>query len=538
MNDLRIPFEEAINEPRLFKARMDGLSLPQQVCLKAFYGAPLSRKVRDRDGYSELDYWTFFQGGGLLDELGYPIRKPEIPIPYNAREFREAWMVVGRRGSKTDKFGATIVAYEAALGGHEQWLSPAQPGLVFLISQDLRAARYALNFIRGALESSPLMAKAIKQITADRIDLKNNITIASIPATTKSVRGYSSPISVLDEVGVWYQESESANPDFEIYRAVVPGQIQFPNRKIIGLSTPWNKSGLLYRFFEAGTGGSKLPPDANTAEFDNILVLQGSTAMMGNPFVTRDELAADRARDVKAFEREYLAQFQDSISGFLPAALVERARMQGIREIPPSSDVTYIGAIDPAFRRDAFAFTICHRGADGNLIQDVVRRYVAIPGTPLRPSAIFEAIAPICRQYNIKTLYSDQWSLEALAELARTYDLMIMGIPFTAKSKAQMFGNLQQLFMQGTIRILDDPETLKELKALERTMTADTIKIAAPNGMNDDMAAVLCIAMNQAQLFLARRADTPKAAPKLETPFERISRQLAEKRPSASSAWD
>jgi hypothetical protein len=241
MSDLRISFEEAINEPRLFQPRMTGLSIPQQVCLKAYYGIPLSAKVGN-DGYSELDHWTFFQGGGLLDELGYPLVRPQIPIPYEPREFKEAWMVVGRRGSKTDKFGATIVAYEAALGGHEEFLSPAQPGLVFLISQDLRAARYALNFIRGALESSPLLAKSIKQVTSDRIDLKNNITIASIPATTKSVRGYSSPVSVFDEVGVWYQESESANPDFEIYRAVVPGQIQFPNRKIIGLSTPWTKS--------------------------------------------------------------------------------------------------------------------------------------------------------------------------------------------------------------------------------------------------------------------------------------------------------
>jgi hypothetical protein len=535
--DLRIPFEEAIAEERLLKRRFDSLSIPQQVCLKSFYGVPLDQKKRDDSGLTELDYWTFFQGGGLQDELGYPLRAPEVPIPYLAKEYREAWMVVGRRGSKTDKFGATLVAYEAALGGHEEFLSPAQPGLVFLISQDLRAARYALNFIRGALESSDLMTKSIKQVTADRIDLKNNITIASIPATLKSVRGYSSPISVLDEVGVWYQESESANPDFEIYRAVVPGQIQFPNRKIIGLSTPWNKSGLLYKFYEAGTGGAKIEGEANQMEFANILVLQGSTAMMGNPWVTRDELAKDRSRDLKAFEREYLAMFQDSISGFMPAMLVEAARMNGVRELAPSSELTYIAAIDPAFKRDAFAFTICHRASDGKIVQDVTRRFLAKPGESLNPAAIVDALSIICRSYNTSILYSDQYQLESLQEIARGFGLVIMGIPFTAKSKAQMYGNLQQLFAQGNIRVLDDGETVKELKSLERTMTSDTIKISAPPGLGDDMATVLCLAVNQAQLFLPRTAE-PKKKDLEETPYERITKQLAGGRMVYGVNWD
>jgi hypothetical protein len=535
--DLRIPFEEAIGEDRLLKGRFESLSVPQRVCLKAFYGVKLDPEVRDDVGFTELDYWTFFQGGGLQDEVGYPLKPPEVPIPYVPKEYREAWMVVGRRGSKTDKFGATLVAYEAALGGHEQFLSRAQPGLVFLISQDLRAARYALNFIRGALESSDLMTKSIKQVTADRIDLKNNITIASIPATLKSVRGYSSPISVLDEVGVWYQESESANPDFEIYRAVVPGQIQFPNRKIIGLSTPWNKSGLLYKFYEAGTGGIKVEGEANQLEFANILVLQGSTALMGNPWVTRDELLKDRSRDLKAFEREYLAMFQDSISGFMPVSLVEAARMPGIRELAPSSELTYIAAIDPAFKRDAFAFTVCHRATDGKLVQDVCRRFIAKPGESLNPSAIIDALSIICRSYNTSILYSDQYQLESLQEIARGFGLVIMGIPFSAKSKAQMYGNLQQLFAQGNIRILDDTETIKELKSLERTMTSDTVKISAPPGLGDDMATVLCLAMNQAQLFLPKNPENKKKSDE-ETPYQRISKQLQGGRIVYGTNWD
>jgi hypothetical protein len=540
MSDLRIPFEEAIGEDLLLKPRMGQLSLAQGVALKIFYGVPLSATQRDPvTGLSELDYWTFFQGGGLLDELGYPLAPPNVAIPYVPQEYREAWMVVGRRGSKTDTFAATIVAYEAALGGHEEYVRRAQPAIVFLISQDLRAARYALNFVRGVLESSPLLNRAIKQVTADRIDLKNNITIASIPATLKASRGFASPVAVLDEVGVWYQESESANPDTEIYRALVPGQLQFPNRKIVGISTPWNKAGLLYKFYEAGTGGSKLPDTAqNRAEFRSILVLHGSTALMGNPFVTRDELAADRARDLKAFEREYLAIFQDSISGFLPASLVEAARDTGIRERPRDQDITYIAAIDPAFKRDAFGFTICHRGFDGRLVQDVVRRFMAPPGESLNPRAVLQAIQPICQSYGITVVHSDQYQAESLTELARDLGLILQGIPWTGKNKATNFINMQQMFAQGKIRILDDPETLKELKSLERTLTADTLKIAAPSGMNDDMACVLCMAANEAQFFGPRKEEKTRTIEfDDQTPYERITAQLAAKRPEQAN-WD
>ena len=44
---------------------------------------------------------------------------------------------------------------------------------------------------------------------------------------------------VLDEVGVWYQDADSANPDFEIYDQVNSRQAQFAHPKIIGISSPW-----------------------------------------------------------------------------------------------------------------------------------------------------------------------------------------------------------------------------------------------------------------------------------------------------------
>jgi len=495
----RIPFEEAISERTLLKTRFDELSVAQQTALKLLYGVPLSEHKRSaRSGFSEVDYWSIFHGYCELDDLGFPVKVLPGAPEYVPTEYREGVLIVGRRGGKTDTFGATIVAYEATCGGHEAYLRKGQQGLCFQIAQDLRMARNSLHFIRAILESSPLLAKEMVQITADRIDLKNRFTIACVPATLKSVRGFASPVSVMDEVGVWYQEAESANPDYEIYRALSPGQIQFPHRKIVAISSPWNKAGLLFQYFEAGTGGYKCLNTASAEQYTEALVVNGPTAVMDNPMVTREFLTKERRRDERAFEREFLARFQDSISGFLPSSLVELARDQQVYERPYDSRWTYYPAIDPAFRRDAFAFTIMHN-ENGTIVQDVVRRFVGDPDNPVNPMTVIDQIAPLIDKYHTSLVYSDQYQLESFGQLLRIKGITIVPVTFTAKSKAQLYGNLQQLFLQRKIRLLDDYETLRELKSLERTLTeGGQVSIAAPRGLHDDMASVVAIGAAQA----------------------------------------
>lgn len=536
MADLRIPFLEALQEPLLFGAHNQALSLAQRSLLKQAYGAPLDDKEVDQFHLTEMDYWSIFQDDCELDELGF-VMKVGRNRPYVPKAYREAWLIVGRRGGKTDRFASTIVAYEALCGGHEQFVRAGQRAICFQIAQDLRMARYSLHFIRATLESSPIGKKSIQKITADRIDLKNGVTIFCVPPTTKSVRGFATPVAVLDEVGMWYQESDSANPDYEIYRALTPGQIQFPHRKIVGISTPWNKAGLLWQNYEAGTEGSRLHSSLRKEEFSGVFVGHGTTASMGNPLVNPDYLRTERARDQKAFERECLAEFQDSISGFLPTQLVERAVSAGILERQPQSRHNYVAAIDPAFKTDAFAVAIAHKDERNVVVIDAVRRFVGRREAPLNPRAVLEELKPLFDAYQISFVYSDQYHLESLGQLAREVGFEIMGVPFTAKNKAQMYGNLQQLFHQGRISLVDDYELKKELRTLERTLTeGGNVHIAAPAGFHDDMASVCCLVAAQA-MFLS--PDVEEKISKGPTPFELISQQIeSRRRTMGGEVWD
>jgi hypothetical protein len=533
--DLRIGFEEAINEPKLLKERFAELALAQQVALKVLYGLPLSSTtVDERTGLNELDYWAVLQGNADYTELGY-IRNVQA-LEYTPKRYSECWAIMGRRAGKSDALASTVVAYEAALGGHEQHVRRGQVALCFQIAQDLRMARYSLGFIRATLESSPLLKGLITAITADRIDLKNNLTIAVVPPTLKSVRGYANPVAVLDEVGVWYQDSDSANPDYEIWRAVKPGQTQFPNKMLMGISSPWNKAGLLFNYYEAGTDGRHVTNEDDRDRYKNCLVVHGTTAGMGNPRVDPDWLRQEMRRDPRAFEREYLAVFQDSLTGFLNSALLRDCIDPGVAERPPVQENYYVAAMDPAFRRDAFAFTIVH-AEHGQVVQDVVRRWIATDGVPLNPTTILSEIAALMKAYRCVVAYSDQYHLDTLQQLAINLGFAIESIPFTATSKASIFGNLQQLVNQRRLRLLDHAETLRELRSIERTLKdGGSMSISAPSGMHDDLAAVVAIAVQKCTWLLPAE---PEAVPQEPTPFERIQQQLERKQvQDLYTAWD
>ncbi len=524
--DIRIPFAEAISEPKLLGKRFAELSLPQQVALKVVYGVPLSGDKKDAKGWSELDYWAASQEQGIVDPLGYLTKV--TPLVYTPREYREAWGIWGVRSGKTDTFASTIVAYEAVCGGHEQFVRTGRPLICFQIAQDLRMARYSLQGIKTTLDAMAFLRPGsadgwIKNVTADRIELKNGVTIATTPPTVKSIRGYDSPIAVLDEVGVWFQDAESANPDFEIYRNVSSRQAQFPNPKIIGISSPWNKAGLLFQRQEAGTNGSRLkcsecrtdpqrdplacPSCTALREPHQGRVILYSTTAISNPIIPEAWLRDALNKDPKAFERECLAVAQDSLSGFLPSALIKEATDPGILERAPEALNVYVAAIDPAFRRDAFAFAILHRSGK-KLVLDAVRQWVPTPGESLDPKVILQEVATLCGAYKVMSVYTDQYQFESLRSLALDMGISLEPVRFTATKKASIYGNLHQLIHQKRLRLLDHPQTLSELRSLERRLTAGgVVQVSAPEGHHDDLATVVALVSHAAVWLLPEDAE-------------------------------
>lgn len=524
----RIPFEVAINDKRLFKKKFDSLSIPQKTALKAFYGIDLDEQ--------ELEYWAMFQGNAKFDHLGF--LESTTPTEYEPTEYDEAWVIFGRRSAKTSGFLAWILAYESTLGGHESFKGEKQEIASFFVAQKLDIAQAALrDFVEPIIASSPITEKMIIDSNIKGIKLKNEHNILPAPPVIKNFRYYAIPVAVLDECAFWYKDADSANPDYEVIRAIEPAQGQFINRKMIGASTVWTKEGIIWEAANAGTFGKKLPEDDEQRDrFSNALVLMAPTAALQNPVFNMDGkkdggrkwLQKQFKKDPDAFSREYLVKFSDAISGLFKESMLRKATEGSPTVHPPKVGPYYIATCDPAFRGDNFTFCIGHYERERGYVQDVIKAWSPSKGEKLKPSVILDAIKVDLKQYNIDVLYSDQHQLESLQELAADRDISMVGIDWTGASKPRMFATFLRLMRDERIKLLRNAEQMQEFLFIQKIVgSANSVRISAPQGKHDDHVTVTV--MNAALAIKFESSSTSVEEKKEETLFDRVMKHRMRK---------
>lgn len=516
----RLPFEEAINEPLLLKKAWEHLSSPQRTALKVFYGLSLNEE--------ELKHWALFQGHALFDDLGFV--KSIDPHPYKAVEYDEAWAIWGRRSAKTSGFLAFILVYEALLGGHSQYASPKQEVCSFFVAQKLDVAQAALrDFVEPLISSSKLLEKEIVKNNSEGIRLKSGHRIAPAPPVIKNFRYFAIPVVALDEVAFFYKDAESANPDFEVIRAVSPAQGQFPYHKLIGASTTWTKEGVIWEAHNAGTDGCRLAQDDDRkAKFKDVLVLEAPTPAMENPFYSnRKWFERQQRKDPEAYKRETLVQFTDAISGMFQESKLREAIKDAPREREPilNKGFFYIATIDPAFRSDTFAFSIGHYERERGFVQDLLRGWNPRL-TKIKPNVILDDIKATIKAYEIDVVYSDQYQLESLQQLAMDRGFNIIGIDFTASSKAKIYGSFLQLLRNDRVKLLRNNEQFQQFLWMQKTVGhGGYVRISAPSNKHDDLVTVTVLGCSMAIRFEPER-DYQSNEHKEKTPFEQIMASL------------
>lgn len=501
----RIPFAEAITARELFAKAWSTFSPAQQAALKMFYGLPLSD--------DELGIWHALHGGGTFDPLGYLLSVEDSGVPYvPGREFQDITLIIGRRAAKTYLSGFCHT-YEALLGGHKQYLiNPRQDPYFLWVAQDLATAKanlrqVSLYYLESSVVGREQLGDPKQTVTADTIRLEGCGIITVGPPNIK-LRSQSIPVCAMDEVGFWAKEKESAAPDYEVEAAVRPAMIQFPNRKLIKTSTPWTKQGLLWTAHTTGTYGRLLADEAKREASRSVLVCKGPSAVLNNPTLSREYLAQERAKDGDAFRREYLAEFADAVSGFLPVPLLHRAVSSGIRQRPPRAGVHYVATIDPAFRRDAFALCIGHMEADGAFVQDYVSEWQGTSEAPISPAVALGAMGPILKAYRVTSATTDQYHVDSLQDLALQHGFVLEFQQINQQVKKQIWGEVIALLsqedaqQQPLLRLLDYAPQFQQLCSMERILTAGGgVRFSGKRSGRDDVAQALALCVQRARMY-------------------------------------
>ncbi|MGH8490525.1 MAG: hypothetical protein ACREXS_17075 [Gammaproteobacteria bacterium] len=204
-----------------------------------------------KDASSWAGWRTFL--GALF---GLPVEDPALhaqctggrPLP--TKQAREAFLVVGRRGGKSFTC-ALIGVYLACFRTYR--LAPGETGIVMLIASDRRQARVLFRYVRAFLEGVPMLRALVVNVTAETIELANEINIEVHTCSYRSVRGYTVVAALCDEISFWRTE-ESANPDSEILAALKPAMATIPDALLLCLSTPYARRGVLWSAYRQHFG--------------------------------------------------------------------------------------------------------------------------------------------------------------------------------------------------------------------------------------------------------------------------------------------
>lgn len=418
-------------------------------------------------------------------------QRPYVP----GSPFTEVTIIAGRRAGKDSRIACPVALFEAIFGGYEDHLAKGERGIIALVAQDARGTDVAFRYIRDYLVGSPLLREILNEEYKYELRLKNRLSVVAFACTAKSLRGWSVPCAIMDEVAFFRTES-GAIVDAEIQKALIPGGVNFPQQRLIKISTPHVKAGVVWTDFQTYWG--KDDPD--------VLVWQASTALM-NPNVSEKKLAREARVDPLRYAQEYEALFADVSTGAIPGPWIDAAVVEGRVLLPPQSRYHYTAAVDPSGgANDEFALTVLHVEDGGRFVQDLLRAWPGSRNAKVDLESIVAEIADLIRPYGIGTVigdkYAGDWPDQMFRKVHVTYT------PYEG-SKAQAYKESIPFFAGLRVELLDDAVQTRQFRLLEKTerIGGKPPVIDHPKGGTDDRSNALAYAIAHRAKSLSPAVD-------------------------------
>jgi hypothetical protein len=421
---------DAMNDPRLFEPWFRGPTWDGwRAVLKAAFALPMTDE--------EIAFFKSVAGD----------REPP------KKRVREIWCCVGRRGGK-DSIASLIAAYAASTFDQQHKLRPGERALCASIAYDRDQSKIVFDYTHAYFEESPVLNRLIqKDDRASDFQLTNRVDVAVLTNSFRAVRGRPILLAVLDELAFWRDEN-SQNPDEEVYRAILPGLASIDGM-IIGISSPYRKSGLLWSKFRQHFGQND----------DDVLVIKAPTRLL-NPTIDQSVIDQALARDPAAAKAEWLAEFRDDIGGWLPSELIESAVDVGVTVRPPSDRVAhYFAFADPSGgQRDSFTCAIAHPEGERSVLDCLVEIEA-----PFDPEVATGQVVGVLRQYRVREVTGDRYGA---AWVSSAFERAGIDYRHSERDRSEIYKECLPLFTSGKISLTDNRKLVSQLSALERRTNA------------------------------------------------------------------
>lgn len=429
----------------------------------------------------------------FMTDKDYDVTKIKIKNKVN--------FVIGRRGGKTT-LSSMLAIYCAIITNWKPFLQKTPFATVLVLSHSKEFSDEILEIVRTFIEASPVLKRLInvrKKNTVNTMNLSvpfieeskvvySRVQIKVGAASSKTTRGIAACAVLCDEIAFWNLDENMKETDEKIMRAVRPATKQFGKKAfLIKLSSPGIKQGVLYNEYLKWNKGT-LP--ASYAVFK-------APSWVWNTILPKEEFIEEWELDQDGFDTEYRANFVDSLSNFILPEFVDMAVVKGRTFQPPEgkkSQVVYRAAIDAAYKKDAFTFSVVGH-FENRIKQYVLKGWEGSKKNPVQAKEVAEYIRTVIKEYGIDEVAADQYSFEPLREIFAQYGITLVEKTFTLTFKKQIYFNLKRLVHSQQIDLLDHEKLSKEIKELVIEQTGSgQIRIGHPPGGSDDYADSTAIA--------------------------------------------
>jgi hypothetical protein len=383
---------------------------------------------------------------------------PEAP-------FREAWLVVGRRGGKS-LIASVIAVYLAVFRDHSAHLTPGERGTISVIAADRRQARTILRYIRAFLDVDALNGVLVAD-KQESLELRNDIVIEVHTASFRTTRGYTLIAAIMDEIA-FFRSEESANPDKEVVAAVRPG-LATTNGLLLCISSPYARRGALWDAYSRHFGKDS-----------RVLVWKGTT-QEHNPLIAPEIIEQALQEDESSARAEYFAEFRRDIETFVSREVVNACTVRGRVELA-RGHFPYSAFFDASGGSvDSMTLGIAHRDRAGKFVLDCLRER----RPPFSPDDVVREFAETLKSYGIRKVTGDRYAGEWPRERFQAYGIHC---EISSRNKSEIYVEVLPLLNSSRVELLDNPRLLSQLLALERrTSSVGREIVDHPVGQHDDL---------------------------------------------------
>lgn len=365
-----------------------------------------------------------------------------------ANEPAEAFTIVGRRGGKSFISALTAV-HVACFREYRRFLNAGETAAVIVLARDRDQAKIVFRYVKGILNSIPLLAKMVIAERADEIELNNSVTIMVKTSDYRAIRGLTVALCILDEVAFW--DSQGVSPDREILTALRPAMASIPNAKLLAISTAYAKSGVLFEAFREHYG----------QQDDHSLVWVADTRTM-NPTISEELIQRELERDPESARAEWLGEFREDLEAAFSLEQIEACVIRGRDELPASRAIAYRAFCDPSGgKKDSFTLGIGHGEPGGRAVIDILKAWAA----PFDPAAVVAECSEILHRYGCVSVTGDNYAGEWPASMFRGH-----GVAYerAAKSKSELYLAMVPAVNARLVELPDSKPLIDELRRLER----------------------------------------------------------------------